>query len=50
MSEFIINMIAEIADFFLDLWVDGGINRKKDNVNERRAFVGAIERGAFHFH
>jgi hypothetical protein len=24
MSEFIINMIAEIADFFLDLWVDGG--------------------------
>lgn len=30
MSDFIINIIAEIADFFLDLWMDRGINRKKE--------------------
>lgn len=31
MSEFIINMIVEIADFFLDLWMNRGINRKKED-------------------
>ena len=31
MLDFIINMIVEIADFFLDLWVNRGINRKKED-------------------
>ncbi len=30
MSELIINMIVEIAYFFLDLWMNRGINRKKE--------------------
>ena len=30
MLDFIINMIVEIADFFLDLWMNREINRKKE--------------------
>lgn len=29
MFDFIINMIADIAEIFIDLWVDKVINRKK---------------------
>ena len=37
MFDFIIDMIADIAEIFVDLWVNKVINRKKSNINSNNA-------------
>ena len=35
MVDFVMNMLAEIADFFIDLWLDKVINRLTAKKQER---------------
>ena len=37
MFDFIIDMIADIAEIFVHLWVNKVINRKKSNINSNNA-------------
>ncbi len=42
MFDFIINMVADIAEIFIDLWVDKAINRKKKSESCKSVTRGEI--------